>query len=285
MKTSLLCTVCFAKNAVTIAKKVTGDPALQERIVRQAMTESAAFDYSVPPPEIARNITRIAVELSGTEDPYLAEKDASTELAKRLLKGVLESGKVRKDNFESLVRLSAAGNIIDFGVDTEFDFSKAVQSVETAFTKPVDTAAVARLEQAMARARKILFITDNCGEAVFDRMLVELYREKVVLAVRGRPILNDVTRREAKMSGLDAAVSRIIDTGDCTPGISFRHSSPEFLQEFQSADLVIAKGQGNFETLTGCGRPLAMLFMAKCPAVCREIGAKLYSLQVHTENL
>ena len=137
----------------------------------------------------------------------------------------------------------------------------------------------------MENAENILYLLDNCGEAVFDTLLVRRYRSKVTLCVKGIPVLNDVTRREVGPSGFDGIVKRVIDTGDGTPGVSLEHSSREFREAFESADLIVSKGQGNFETLHDTDRPILFLFMAKCPLVAGMLNAELNSFQIVCRNL
>ena len=257
-------------------------------IVREALRQTAAHPFDDPPPLMARKINCIMRELSGVRDPYLDAKDKSAEVAKELLAWAVDSQDFKScDPFEAAVRLSIAGNIIDYGVDFNFKIEDAHSKISGAFREPIDLAALDRLRKAISAASEILFISDNCGEAVFDRLLIELFKDKAILAVRGEPILNDLTRREIEASALTGLPGKgLVDTGDCTPGISLRHSSQEFIAAFNRAPLIIAKGQGNFETLSDTRRPIAFLFRAKCDVVCKFLGgASLGSYQVLTSNL
>ena len=132
---------------------------------------------------------------------------------------------------------------------------------------------------------RILYVLDNCGEAVFDRVFMEPYREKIVLGVRGCNVFNDVTREDLKDCGLEGFTKGVVSNGpEGYPGVILQEASEDFLKEFNSADLVISKGQGNFETLSDSTAPIAFLFLAKCPVVLREINAELHSIQVRTIN-
>mgnify|MGYP002563827491 CR=1 FL=1 len=249
----------------------TGDPVRQAQIVRTMLAEIARFDFNLPPPVMARRIYAYAAEVTGNHDPYRKQKDESTVAAKQLLREFLEENGLNTDDFESLIRLAIAGNIIDFGVNCDLDLEQAKNTIRLAFQKPVDRNALIQAEQAIDRAENILYLLDNCGEAVFDTLLVSLHQEKITLAVRGKPILNDITRAEVEPSGFQNI--RVIDTGDFTPGISLTASSEEFMGAYRSADLIIAKGQGNFETLCDdSDRPVFFLFRAKCPVVIRKLG-------------
>ena len=141
------------------------------------------------------------------------------------------------------------------------------------------------LRRRMESAVKIVYILDNCGEAVIDRLLIELFPRKITVAVRGRAILNDVTREDALASGLDFVP--IVDTGDNTPGVSLPHCSAEFLATLRSVDLVIAKGQGNFESMGEefRDRPTFYLLRTKCAVICEQLGAELNTIQILGRNL
>ena len=157
----------------------------------------------------------------------------------------------------------------------------------TAFTKPIDTAAVAELKRRMDEAKSILWIFDNCGEAVFDRLLIEPYREKITLAVRGKPAFNDLTRAELAESGYPEgfAAGGVVSNDDGVPGVVDATCGDAFRAAFASADLIIAKGQANFETMSErTDKPIAFLFLAKCPVVCREVGAQPQTIQVVLHN-
>ena len=158
-----------------------------------------------------------------------------------------------------------------------------MKSVSEAFEKPIDTAAIGRLETLMDNAKKILYLLDNAGEAVFDSVLMEPYRDKITVGVRGVPASNDMTRRELEASGLGGYP--VIDNGTCLPGVIPEFVSDEMRKALGEADLVIAKGQGNFECLNETPYPLAFLFMAKCPVVVKLLKTQMRSLQVRLQNV
>ena len=135
----------------------------------------------------------------------------------------------------------------------------------------------------MDAAKSILWIFDNCGEAVFDRLLMEPYRSKITLAVRGRPAFNDMTRKELLESGYREgfAAGGVVSNDDGVPGVVDATCGEAFRAAFGAADLVVAKGQANFETMNErTDTPIAFLFLAKCPVVCRAIGAAPKTIQV-----
>lgn len=287
MKTCLECVRCFSDHALHLAEKLEMGYELREKVMKDTLRAVAEFDFAKPPPLVARQISGIVTKHSGIKDPYLKEKDASTEYARKVFEMVRDEFEKFPDRFEALVRLAIAGNIIDFGVDCNFKLESARDKIINSFQETIDKRALAVLRSKLESAGHVLYIMDNCGEAVFDKMLIEQYKEKITLAVRGRAILNDITRRELASSGLENLARRTVDTGDGTPGVCLEDSSDEFRDAFEKADLIIAKGQGNFETLSETTRPTVFLFRAKCAVVIKHIGGgvPMGSFQIRPVNI
>lgn len=254
----------------------------QKAIMMDVMAMMSQLDMRQAPPYTAWRTNEIAWRHSGGVDAYIPQKDRSTDMAWKLLESLKESPNYQPDSFEWRVRLAVAGNIIDFSIFWDLDIRDAMKSVAEAFEKPIDTAAISRLETLMANAKKILYLLDNAGEAVFDSVLMEPYREKITVGVRGLPASNDMTRRELEASGLGGYP--VIDNGTCLPGVIPEFVSDEMRKALGEADLVIAKGQGNFECLNETPYPLAFLFMAKCPVVVKLLNTEMRALQVRLQG-
>ena len=205
--------------------------------------------------------------------------------------------------FEKRLRLAIAGNILDFSIYADLDIAAAMETMKEAFTKPIcgtlaassadaqervpPSDIVVELKRRMDAAKSILWIFDNCGEAVFDRLLIEPYREKITLAVRGKPAFNDLTRAELAESGYPEgfAAGGVVSNDDGVPGVVDATCGDAFRAAFSRADLIVAKGQANFETMSDrTDKPIAFLFLAKCPVVCREVGAHPQTIQVILRN-
>jgi damage-control phosphatase, subfamily I len=284
MKITFDCIPCLIGHAIHVAKMVSDDDLVRHEIIKKTLADSVNLDLSLTPPEQARLIHQMIKTASGVNDPYQEAKDLSTEFALKLMPNVREKIKNSKNKFETIVRLVIAGNIIDYGAIRDFDLDTARKRIFEVFDMPIDLDAVKLLEKSMDKAKKIFYMADNCGEAVFDRLLIERYSDKITLGVRGEPILNDITPREIKASELD--IVPYVHTGDMTPGVSMRHSSKEFLDEMRSADLVIAKGQGNYETLNEYDKPIFFLLRIKCQIIADLIGnTNLGDLQVIPKNI
>jgi uncharacterized protein with ATP-grasp and redox domains len=221
---------------------------------------------------------------SGIEDGFEEVKMRSTQLGVALYDELDKLCRNSGENeFINRVKLAISGNIIDYGANPDFDLNTAEKAICEVIEMDLDRTAVAELKQAMDAASNILYMMDNCGEAVIDHLLIDEYKDKITIGVRGGAILNDVTPVEAMQSGFGDMP--LIHTGDMAPGASLRTSSPEFLQALRKFDLIIAKGQGNYETLCELDRPIFHLLRIKCPVIGKRTGAPLGSLYIEGRNI
>lgn len=174
------------------------------------------------------------------------------------------------------MKLAIAGNIIDFGVSSDLDVELVRQTIDNALSEPV-FGDINVFAEAVAKAETILYLGDNAGEILFDRILIEtLPTGKVVFVTRGGPVINDVTFADAETVGLTSLV-QVMDNGADVPGTALSECSDAFVQAFEKADMIIAKGQGNYETLseTDQAEKIFFLFKVKCPVVARDIGREM----------
>lgn len=284
MKSTLECIPCFVQHALHIASKVSDDENKQFQIIRNVLAEISQMDLEQTPPEMARFIHKTIKDITGMHDPYREDKDKSTEFALKLLPYLRKDIEKSDNPFETIVRFVIAGNIIDFGADRNFKLETAHHRVMEVLELPIDYDAVKDLKHRMENAENILYLADNCGEAVFDRLLIEPFKEKITYVVRAKPILNDITMREIEESGLAGLPGKIIDNGDYTPGTSMNYVSEEFKKEFFNADLIISKGQGNFETLSDVDENIFFLFRAKCHVITALTNTEKGSLIVYPKQ-
>lgn len=278
MKSFLECIPCLVRQTLESLTYATPDLALRETILREALHRIAAMPMDESPPHMATVIHRMIRQRCACDDPYAAVKTRSNDTALALLPRMREIVRTAGDPFEAAVRLAIAGNVIDFGTPhrpPEDDFSHVA---EEALAHPMGGVAVAVFREAVLQAKPggILFLGDNAGEIVFDTLLLEAIAPKrCVYALRSTPVLNDATLAEGHAVGLDAYAD-LIDNGSDAPGTILEWCSPAFRARFDAADLVIAKGQGNYETLSECGRGnVFFLFKAKCPVVARHLDQPL----------
>ncbi len=279
------CHGCIQRQIKLLAHQIGRDDEHRRQILDEFSIRTRELAASASPPELAAMYYAVFERETGIRDPFQKEKSRSTELALLMLPELEKLVGTGDGAFERALLLAIGGNIIDYGVNPEFDLSSAEHRIRQVLDFPYDRNSATDLNRRMNEARSILYILDNCGEAVIDRLMIEPYREKITVGVRGKPILNDVTRDDAIASGLDFVP--LVDTGDSTPGVSLRRSSPEFLSALRSADLVIAKGQGNFESMGDefRERPAYYLLRTKCEVMCRQLGAELNSIQIIGRNL
>ena len=237
---------------------------------------------SHPGPALDREEMIHREPMQGMMSDEVDEKTDTDRLYDELEALCLASG---SDAFINRVKLAISGNMIDYGVNPDFDLGCAEKHIREVLELPYDAAALDDLKCRIEKAENILYILDNCGEAVLDRLLLETMKDKVTIGVRGKPIINDITRKELADSALDDFP--VIDTGCNAPGAPLRMISPEFRDKMESADLVIAKGQGNFESLEGffTAKPIYFLFRAKCPVIQKYLDVSFGSLQIQGRNL
>ncbi len=271
------CLVCIARGSLDAARLATDNADHQQKIIKKILKSLSTIDMDNPPPLMAREIQRAVKQITGVDDPYARLKKKYNDLALSLFPALEK--KVELNSFETAVRLSIAGNIIDFGTHTAIGEQKVLDTIDQALTMEVN-GRVAFLEKACSKARHILWLADNSGEIVLDKLLLQkLDLAKVVVAVRGGPTQNDATMADAEYTGLTDLV-RVIDTGAAIPGVMIDHCSDQFKRHYEKADLIIAKGQGNFETLDHTDSRIFYLFKAKCPVVADHAGCKLWDIVI-----
>lgn len=270
MKTSLDCIPCFMRQALDAARQLSADMAFHERILRDVLRWTSEMDLNQSPPALGQRIHRRLRELTGSNDPYRQAKTDQNLMALQLLPELEVMVAAAKDPLETAMRLSMAGNVIDLGVNRVVTASHVRRSVQHALSEPF-AGETKDLRQVVSKAKSILYLADNAGEIVFDRLLIEqLSPARVTLAVRGAPIINDATLADARATGLDTMVA-VIDNGSDAPGTILDDCSETFLQCYHKADLIIAKGQGNYETLSDAPENIFFLFQAKCPVIAAHV--------------
>lgn len=277
MRSTVDCIPCFLRQALEAARMVSTDPALQEQILREVLKMTAGMDLNITPPAMARRVHQLIRELTETPDPYKEIKQQYNRLALEWLPQLQHKVTSAADPLAAAVRLAIAGNIIDFGVDGMLTTQTVQETIDRALHQEINPRILLQLRQEIQKAESILYISDNAGEIVFDRLLLEcMPAEKVIYAVKGSPIINDATMADAQQAGLTEIV-KVIDNGSNAPGTILDECSPAFRSIFESADLILAKGQGNFETLNDSPANIFFLFQAKCEVVSRHTGKPIGS--------
>ncbi len=284
MRTSLDCFPCFFRQALETARISGAGPVVQRKIVHDVAALLPSLSLKASPPEIARIVYGIVKTATRVADPYRRMKKQSTVLALRMYPSLKRAVAKSRNRLRRAVEFAIAGNVIDYGVRNSLDIREELRRtirMEKALVGSGNTAFVhySDFSASVKTARKILYIGDNAGETVFDRLLIEELmgmdgEREITFAVRESPIINDALIEDAYESGIDRSAS-IISSGSDAPGTLLSLCSKEFRQSFDTADVVISKGQGNFETLSDEKKPIFFLLRAKCPVVAAHIGCSL----------
>ncbi|AOT70562.1 damage-control phosphatase ARMT1 family protein [Geosporobacter ferrireducens] len=277
MKISRECIHCLARQAVEIAEEATSDVTMQEAIIKRSLRELGEMDFNETAPEIAFRMHQHAKDIAGINDPYLRLKEQYNEIAKAIYDRITEEKWLDKaeNTFDMACRLAIAGNIMDFSVGLRLEPSDIVKSVEDSIKHDIFGTGTAALREAVEKSERIMYIADNAGEIIFDKFLLKnLPVDKVTYVVKGEPIVNDATMEDAISTGVVDLV-KVIDNGHSAQGMVLKDCSSTFKDEFSKADLIISKGQANFETLSDIkDKTIFYLLRAKCSSVAAAIGCK-----------
>ena len=265
MKTTLDCLVCFYKQALYTARLSTASEERQKEILARLGDLLPQLDLNLSPPENSIQVYSLIARISKVADPFAALKEQSNRQALQVKDKVRDKIATSADPLYSAIVFAIAGNIIDYGSHQEFDLDKTL--ADCLHRRPVVND-YDKLCDDLQGAERILYLGDNCGELVFDGLLIERLSGKVTMAVKEKPIINDALMSDALACELDK-ICRLISNGTACPGTPLPGCTPEFQKAFAEADLIISKGQGNFETLSHIERqpPIYFLLTIKCPIV------------------
>lgn len=278
VKTYLGCLPCVIRQALEAAVRATTDETQHEEVLRKATLAVSSFPLDQPSPVMIGAIHKIVRDVTGQDDPYREAKEICNRNAMSLYPQMKTLIRQSQDPIETALRLAIAGNVIDFVVDPDADRSNIMMAVEDALGADIDLLTINNFRRAANDAQEILYLGDNAGEIVFDRLLIEeLPRGKISYAVKGRPIVNDVTMPDADYCGMTHIVN-VISNGSRLPGTVLPYCSDSFRNRFWKADLVISKGQGNYESLEATEKNIFFLFKAKCNVIKTHLGREIGSL-------
>ncbi len=268
MQTYLDCFPCFLHQALRAGRVATDDPHKVKQVLDEVGRMLGSIPMQSPPPRTGALIYQKVSQITGNNDPYRELKQESIAQALQLYLELKQRVADSRDPLLTAVRVAIAGNVIDFGVNRVFDLEADIADV---LEKDFAICDEREFRDALDQTEEVLYLGDNAGETVFDRVLIETMQKKVIYAVRGAPIINDATYEDALQSGLDR-VATIVSSGSSAPGTLLEQCSDEFRDRFQQAKFIISKGQGNYEGLSGRREPIFFLLKAKCPVISRDIG-------------
>ena len=275
MEASLDCLTCFLEQALRAGRVATNDPEIQHEIVNEIARTIPMIDLTVSPAESSQPIYEVTARLTGCHDPYQELKSAQNEAALELepeLRALIDDA---PDPLYAALHLAAAGNVIDLGVTahTDIDIRATIRhAMEEGFA--VDHTAAFR--ESLARSGHLLYLLDNAGEIVFDKVLIEQLckHTRVTAVVKAAPIINDALIVDAEQVGL-TSICEVIDNGGAFVGSPLSLVSEAFLERMRQTDMIVGKGQGNYETVDVFPGDVFLILKAKCPVIARHMRVQL----------
>lgn len=274
MKSELDCLHCLMRQAVNTVRLATSDPELQREVIDRTAAWIQEADLARSPAAVSTVVYRIVSDVTGVADPYAEIKESTNREALRLAPALTRMIAAAADPLDVALHVAVAGNVIDVGIGHDFDIERDVEDiVRTPFAK--DDVDDFRAE--LVEGRRMLYLGDNSGEIVFDRLLIEYLLKQgldVTFVVKSGPIINDATMLDADAVGISDLVP-VIETGSDDIGVDFHHISGDMRDALEGADLILAKGHGNFESCVGAPYNLYFLLKAKCDVVAGALGVRM----------
>ncbi len=276
IKISLECLQCQLNQAANMATKHIEDNQDRALFFLQVLRETGNIDENTIAPVLAGKIHRVFRDFTNNNDPYGKDKDFYNQKALSMAGEFENFIASAADRFLAAVKLAAAGNVIDFGAIPDLDSATVIEVIQEIMKKEFTSSFLVDLQQDLAAAKTLLYLGDNAGEVVLDKFLVReikgLYPGlEIYFATRGKPVINDITEQDAKIAGIDQ-YARVINNGTDYPGTVLSECDQGFLSIFNQADVVISKGQGNFESLVEADRKIYFIFLCKCSYFEKKLG-------------
>jgi hypothetical protein len=272
MKAYLDCIPCFLRQALEASRMATEDEEIHAKVLKAVMVYLQQISFNKTPPELSKHIHQTIKEITNCQDPYQKAKQRDNSLAEKLYPRAKQIVANSADPLCTAIKLAIAGNVIDFGASNKFDIEKTMGKVLKA-NFAIDH--FKYFKEVLKKTEQILYIGDNAGEVFFDKLLLDQLiklGKQIIYAVREKPIINDATLEDAKFAGIDK-VAKLITIGGAAPGAVLKLCSLKFMDQYKHADLVIAKGQGNYESLSR--EPICFLLIAKCEVIAKDLGVNV----------
>jgi uncharacterized protein with ATP-grasp and redox domains len=277
VKLNLDCIPCFQRQALQAVRFVSDDEELHQKVLREVAEKLLESNWDATPPELAHEVHRIVKHRTNENDPYKEVKKESNDAVLKMYPELKKQVEESSDPLRTAIRLAIAGNIIDFGPLQKFNLDETVREV---LKKQFAVDDYKKLKEKLDDAETLLFFTDNAGEIGFDKLLVETFLKtrklrKIRFVVKGGPIINDATLEDAVYMGLSGLPNvEFLKMSNGEVGTGPERNSQTVKSWIEKHDLVISKGQGNYEGLSE-HNGLFFLFMAKCPVISSDVGVKV----------
>ncbi len=273
-----------------LADKYFEDKHQKYSFMNKVLREVAEIEYHRTAPFLVARVMRVLKKETGKDDFYYEEKNLFNKKLLSMEKQIEDMLDNSKDRSVSALKIALAGNIVDFGAFDEISFELVKEIINKTLESDFDEELYKKLKDELSKGKTLLYIGDNTGEIVFDKIFIKEIKKnypdvEIYFAVRGMPVLNDVTEEDAYYVGLDK-YANILSNGTDLPGTDLLEVSDEFKEIFNKADIIISKGQGNFESLPGSGKNIYYLFLCKCKLMMQKLKSdKLSHIFVHESNL
>ncbi|MBA7477829.1 hypothetical protein ES707_13244 [subsurface metagenome] len=283
MRTYLDCIPCFYRQALDAARIAGADELIQKKIIDELSQLIPNFSLETAPPEMGRAIYSLVGKISGVKDPFKEIKENSNKFALKLYPKLKQEINISEDRLLATVKLSIIGNIIDYGANNSLNVVEEIDHLfQGNFTINSENSSTTfkynQFKESLNKIDTIIYLADNAGEVVFDRLLIEELVEElgkqVIYVVRGKPIINDALIEDAIFCGINK-VAKITSSGSDAPGTIMKYCSSEFIELYQNAELIISKGQGNYEALSEEDKLIFFLFKAKCSVIAENAGCNV----------
>ena len=283
MRIYLDCIPCFYRQALEAARITGANEIIQKKIINEISQLIPNFSLDANPPDMGRTIYTLVRKITGVKDPFKEIKENSNKFALNLYPELKQKIESSEDRLLTALKLSIAGNVIDYGVKNLINVEEEINKIfnEDFKSDNDNNKTVFRYQEfkeILSKVKHIIYLADNAGDVVFDRLLIEELTEKlgkqVIYAVRDKPVINDALIEDALFCGINRT-AKVVSSGSDAPGTLLKYCSPEFIRIYQKAELIISKGQGNYESLSEENRPIFFLFKAKCPVIAKDVGCKI----------
>lgn len=267
------CVSCIINQSVKVANAIHASAPIAEELKSTVTKMSKTFSYDDAPPEIASYVYEEMARIAQKTDLYDEVKELSTKKALSFVPFLKEHISTSQDKLLLATKIAVAGNVIDLAAQVEFDLDEELEKI---FHTDFSHDDFALLQEKLSTAKRVLVIGDNVGEHIFDYLFLEMMRElypntNYFYMVRGNPIINDVTVKEALEAGFEK-ICEVVDSGVNTPGFAYSRANAYSKELFDSVDLVISKGMGNYECMSPSHRSdICFLLKVKCGVVAASL--------------
>ena len=265
-----ICYFCHLRSVQELIKKFNPKETIADKFV-YSVHESLLKNWDLPNPLLATYTHRLAREILQVENLYQEEKEVANKVLLKDSDFWEDYIRKSKDPFATAAKLAVVGNIIDYGAHSlEGDLVTQIMGL---LKQPVLLDETEALRNSLKKAKRVLYLGDNAGEMVFDKLFIQtINHPNLTYVTRGKPVINDVTLVDAKEIGM-SSVCKVMDNGSDAPSTLFSICSSEFIKAYQESDLIISKGQGNFEGLEDKRDPkVFFLLIAKCQPIAELLG-------------